>query len=71
MSDHGGIRNGHGGVSVQEMVVPWGIVGPGIVRGEKMVEPNNTVNTASVILKLFRVKQPSCWTEKVLESIFE
>lgn len=71
LSDHGGIRNGHGGVSVQEMVVPWGIVGPGIVRGEKMVEPNNTVNTASVILKLFRVKQPSCWTEKVPESIFE
>lgn len=33
LSDHGGIEYGHGGVSVDEMIVPWGIVGPGIARG--------------------------------------
>lgn len=70
LSDHGGVKKRHGNVSVQEMVVPWGIVGPGIAKGKQMAEPNNTVNTASVILKLFRVKQPACWTGQVPESIF-
>ena len=62
LSDHGGIEYGHGGVSVDEMIVPWGITGPGIARGVKMSEPNNTVNTASVILQLFNVEQPNAWT---------
>ena len=68
LSDHGGIEYGHGGVSMDEMIVPWGIKGPGITKGLKMEEPNNTVNTGSVILHLFKVKQPSDWTGKVLYS---
>ena len=71
LTDHGGINYGHGGVSTDEMIVPWGITGPGIVKGLKMVEPNNTVNTASVILHLFRVKQPLCWTGEIPMSIFK
>ena len=67
--DHGGIEYGHGGVSTDEMIVPWGIVGPGIPRGKKMEEPNNTVNTAAVILHLFKIKQPACWTGEVPASI--
>ena len=30
LSDHGGINNGHGGVTTNEMIVPWGITGPKI-----------------------------------------
>ena len=71
LSDHGGIENGHGGVSVDEMIVPWGIVGPGIAKGLKMTEPNNTINTASVILSLFKVKQPLAWIGEVPSSIFK
>lgn len=71
ITDHGGIGYGHGGVSTDEMIVPWGITGPGITHGLKMKEPNNTVNTASVILHLFHVKQPLCWTGEVPESIFK
>lgn len=71
LSDHGGINHGHGGVSEDEMIVPWGITGPGIATGKQMDEPNNTVNTASVILRLFDVKQPLCWTGEVPESIFK
>lgn len=71
LSDHGGIGNGHGGVSVDEMIVPWGIKGPGIACGLKMEEANNTVNTASVILELFGVEQPSAWTGEVPASIFK
>ena len=71
LTDHGGINYGHGGVTTHEMIVPWGITGPGIAKGICMNEPNNTVNTASVILRLFGAKQPDCWTGEVPHSIFE
>lgn len=71
LSDHGGINNGHGGVTTNEMIVPWGITGPKIKKGFKIEEPNNTVNTASVILRLFKIKQPLSWTGEVPESIFK
>ena len=71
LTDHGGIEYGHGGVSTDEMVVPWGITGPHIAKGMKMKEANNTVNTASVILHLFEVEQPLCWTGEVPTSIFK
>jgi len=71
LTDHGGIEYGHGGLSVDEMIVPWGITGPKIKKRMKMEEPNNTVNTASVILHLFRVEQPAGWTGEVPKSIFK
>ena len=69
ITDHGGIGYGHGGMSPQEMIVPWGITGPGIARGLKITEPNNTVNTASTILALFGLQQPDCWTGEIPASI--
>lgn len=71
VSDHGGIKYGHGGTSSDEMIVPWGIKGPKIKKGFIMEEPNNTVNTASVILHLFKIKQPDAWIGKVPHSIFK
>ncbi len=62
---------GHGGVLPIEMIVPWGIVGHGIAKGVNMTEPNNTVNTASIILRLFGVEQPDAWAGEVPEKIFE
>ena len=53
------------------MIVPWGITGPGIKNGFKMEEPNNTVNTAALLLYLFGVEQPTCWTGEVPFSIFK
>lgn len=71
LTDHGGVEYGHGGLSTTEMIVPWGIIGPGIRKGIKMQEPNNTVNTAALILHLFGAEKPHCWTGEVPESIFE
>lgn len=71
LSDHGGVGYGHGGTSTDEMIVPWGITGPGIVKGLKMKEPNNTVNTAAVILHLFKVRRPLSWVGEIPESIFK
>lgn len=71
LTDHGGVNYGHGGVSTDEMIVPWGIAGPGIKKGFKITEANNTVNTAATILRLFRIKKPFAWTGEVPESIFK
>lgn len=70
LTDHGGVKYGHGGVSEAEMIVPWGITGPGVARGKRLAEPNNTVNTAAVILHLFGVRKPLAWTGEVPRSIF-
>lgn len=70
LSDHGGIGSGHGGTSAAEMIVPWGIAGPGIKKDFTITEPNNTVNTAPLILHLFGLEPPSEWTGKIIESIF-
>lgn len=71
LSDHGGIGYGHGGVSTDEMIVPWGITGPGIRKGFKIEEANNTVNTAATILHLFRVEKPLPWVGEVPHSVFK
>lgn len=71
LSDHGGIDKGHGGVTTNEMIVPWGITGPGIKKGMKITEPNNTVNTAAMILHLFKIKKPLAWTGEVIDSVFK
>ena len=70
LTDHGGINYGHGGTTPQEMIVPWGIVGPKIRKNFKIEEPNNTVNTAAMVLKLFKVEKPLSWTGEVIESVF-
>ncbi|TKG97406.1 nucleotide pyrophosphatase [Puteibacter caeruleilacunae] len=71
LTDHGGGPKGHGGVTTEEMVVPWGITGPGIKKGFKITEPNNTVNTAGTIAYLFGCKVPQAWTTEVPETIWE
>lgn len=70
LTDHGGIGSGHGGTSAAEMIVPWGIAGPGIKKGYAITEPNNTVNTAPMILHLFGLEPPIAWTGSILESVF-
>ncbi len=71
LSDHGGIGSGHGGVTVDEMLVPWSISGPGIKAGFEIEEPNNTINTGAVILQIFKAKAPRAWLGRVPEGIFK
>ncbi|TNJ46021.1 alkaline phosphatase [Tamlana fucoidanivorans] len=72
ITDHGGIKRGHGGLSQEEMEVPWGITGPNIAKGKTLTEPNSNANTAKVITTLFECKEtPKSWIGKVPNSIFE
>ena len=71
-TDHGGSWYGHGGMSTDEMIVPWGIEGPGVKKAFKMIEPNSNINTAATILHLFKVKNaPASWVGKVPMSVFK
>ncbi|MHA7109156.1 alkaline phosphatase family protein [Sunxiuqinia elliptica] len=71
LSDHGGKGKGHGGVSLDEMEVPWLICGPSIKSSQAIKSPNTIENTAAVIAKVFDCDLPSSWTGKVPDFIFE
>lgn len=72
ITDHGGIGKGHGGMSPNEMLVPWAVTGPGINKDAKLTDPNFNTNTAMVIARLFGCEKiPKSWIGQVPESIFE
>jgi len=71
ITDHGGINKGHGGVSMNEMQVPWGITGPQIKRRGIMIEPNSNKNTSQVLARLFGIKDiPDFWTGVFPKDLF-
>ena len=69
LTDHGGHGTGHGSDIPEDMIVPWGIVGPGIRKGRELAL-NDTVNTAPTILRLFGATPPAHWTGRVPEELF-
>ena len=72
-TDHGGDpEKGHGGLTQQELEVPWAITGPGIKKSFTLQEPNNSVNTALTIAHLFGCNNiPLSWTGEIPTTIFE
>ncbi len=72
ITDHGGIKKGHGGVSRSEMEVPWGIVGPRIKNNGIITTANSNKNTAFFLAELFKLKNlPTVWTGMLPEGIFK
>lgn len=74
ITDHGGHpKTGHGGISMEEMQVPWAITGPQIKKLGLTQMYNSNKNTALVVAKIFGVKEkdlPRCWTGFVPDGIF-
>lgn len=71
VSDHGGIEYGHGEISQEEMVIPWMISGPGVIRDRMIEQPNDVYNTASTIVSLLGLKQPVSWIGRPVFGAFE
>ena len=72
ITDHGGINKNHGGVSMNEMQVPWAITGPQIKKRGLVTEFNSNKNTALVLAKIFGVKgTPDSWTGTIPKDIFK
>jgi len=75
ITDHGGNpKSGHGGTSMDEMQVPWAIVGPRIKKMGLTGFFNSNKNTSLVIARLFGIKAkklPLSWTGTLPELIFK
>jgi len=72
ITDHGGINKGHGGVTMNEMQVPWAITGPQIKKRGLITEFNSNKNTALVLAKIFGLsKLPESWTGVIPKGIFK
>ncbi len=69
-SDHGGIDYGHGGVSMEEIKVPWIISGPGVIRNRMIEQSNDVFNTASTIAALLGLEQPWEWIGRPVKGAF-
>jgi predicted AlkP superfamily pyrophosphatase or phosphodiesterase len=61
-ADHGGIGKKHGGMSLDELEIPWILHGPGIPAGGEMPGPVNTIDTAATAAHLLGIAPSPCWT---------
>ncbi|RYZ21549.1 MAG: nucleotide pyrophosphatase, partial [Sphingobacteriales bacterium] len=72
ITDHGGIKKGHGGMSLNEMQIPWGITGPRIKKLGIFEEPNSNMNTSLALARIFGVKDfPEYWTGALPKFVFK
>ena len=61
VSDHGGKDKGHGGATMEEIVVPWIIAGPGVKSNHEIKSPVDSCQTAPTIAHVLGLKAPECW----------
>jgi len=71
IADHGGIGHGHGGITPQEVNVPFVFSGAGIRQGHHITSYVNNYDLSPTIAKMLNAKVPACWQGKVVEEIFE
>lgn len=67
-ADHGGIKTGHGGKSIQEMEIPWMADGKGIQKNKILDQSVMTYDTAATIAYLFGLKTPQVWIARPIKS---
>ena len=70
-TDHGGKGKSHGGLSMDEIEVPWIISGPEIIKDRVIEQPNNVFNTATTILFLLDIPQPYEWIGRPVLGAFK
>lgn len=70
-ADHGGIKNNHGGRTMQEMETPFVICGENIKKNYEIQESMMQFDVASTIAAIYNLKQPQVWIGRSVSSIFE
>lgn len=70
-SDHGGIKKGHGGKTMQEMETPFIIAGKNIKQGGEFQESMVQYDVAATIAYIFNLKQPQVWTGRPMKQVFK
>lgn len=69
-ADHGGVKKGHGGTLMEEMQIPWIVIGPGIRKNHKIQESIMTFDTAATIAAVLKLNAPQVWIGRPVTSIF-
>ncbi len=69
-ADHGGIEKGHGGKTMQEMLVPIIFYGKNVRKGHVISESTMIYDIAGTIAWLLDVKQPQVWIARPITSAF-
>lgn len=62
VADHGGVGTKHGGLTMEELLVPWIAAGPAIVRDRELTTLVNSLDTATTIARILGLRTPDCWT---------
>ncbi len=70
-ADHGGKGKGHGGKSLDEVLIPWVIYGPGIKTDNEIKDVIITYDTAATLAYIFGLKVPQAWRGKPVVSVFK
>jgi len=70
-ADHGGIKKGHGGKTMEEMQIPWIIRGPGIAKNHEIRNSVMTYDTAATLAWIFGLKTPAVWTGRPVTEAFK
>ena len=69
-ADHGGIKKGHGGKTMEEMETAFIIAGKGIKKGYEFQESMMQFDCASTIDYIFGLKQPQVWIGRPMIQVF-
>lgn len=70
-ADHGGVEKGHGGKTMQEMQVPYIVVGKPIKKGHVISESTMIYDNAATIRYMLGFDQPQVWISRPVMSIFK
>ena len=70
-SDHGGIGYGHGGESLDEIEIPFVLLGPNIKKGYKIPHTVFTYDNAATVAFALGVQQPYAWIGRPVKSAFK
>ncbi|MCL1670714.1 alkaline phosphatase [Elizabethkingia ursingii] len=60
-ADHGGKDKGHGGKSLDEVLIPWVAYGKGVKKGQELKNTIITYDTGATIAWLLGLKMPDSW----------
>jgi predicted AlkP superfamily pyrophosphatase or phosphodiesterase len=69
-ADHGGMGKKHGGLTMEELEIPWIAFGQGVRPGIELKTNVNTYDTAATVAQLLRLKAPACWVGKPVSEAF-
>ncbi len=71
VSDHGGKASSHGGISIDEMFVPWIIAGPGIRRGHRVEQPVHNIDVPPTVVTALGLKPDARWIGRLPQEIVD